>query len=81
MTHQLTHQTTAAEVCDRIGRRVIADRIGVGLTQVSNASVEGRFPAKWYIAMRELCASAGIDCPEGLFNFTGTAPTKTGDAA
>lgn len=81
MTHQLAQPATAAEVCDLIGRKAIADRIGVGLTQVSNAAVEGLFPARWYLEMRDLCRSAGVECPERLFNWKGPTHSTSGDAA
>lgn len=59
----------ASDICDALGRKAIADRIGVGLTAVSNASVDGGFPAKWFAVLREMCAEVGIECPERLFNF------------
>lgn len=62
-------QVTASDICDALGRKAIADRIGVGLTAVSNASADGGFPAKWFAVLREMCAECGLDCPEHLFNF------------
>jgi hypothetical protein len=67
--HSQTH--TAATICDMIGRKAIADRVGVKLAAVSNASTEGMFPAKWFAAIKSMCGEAGIDCPESLFRFAG----------
>ena len=60
---------TAADICDALGRKAIAERIGVGLTAVSNASVLGQFPAYWYLAIREMCAESGLPCPDAMFSF------------
>ncbi len=73
----------AKTICDAIGRKAIADHIGASLTAVSNASTEGKFPARWYRGIRDLCAGAGIPCPDDAFNFirpiNPNAPTE--DAA
>lgn len=80
MDHNLPHKISAKEVCDVLGRRAMAKRLGVGVTQISNASVEGQFPARWFAILRDMCAEAGIDCPEYLFTFIApTAPQE--DAA
>ncbi|MFC3059493.1 hypothetical protein [Paenirhodobacter populi] len=60
---------TAKDVCDQLGRRAIAERIGRSVTAVSNAAVEGAFPPSWYIVLRDMCAAHGVACPEYLFNF------------
>ena len=80
MDHSNT-PVTAAVICDLLGRKVMAAELGVGLTAVSNASVEGRFPAKWYVAVRKMCEAAGIDCPESLFNFVLPSTSSSEDAA
>ena len=72
-------QTTASDICDALGRKIIAQKLGVGITAVSNASVQGRFSARWYVAIKSLCADAGIDCPDELFSFihVGAPQTQT----
>lgn len=60
---------SAKDVCDRIGRGVIAEAVGVGLTSVSAACVCGRFPASWFIVIRKLCVDRGFACPVDLFKF------------
>lgn len=72
---------TVGDLCDVIGRKVIARHIGVGLTQVSNAAVEGRFPAKWFDVIEKLCARRGVDCPRELFSFTRLPAAETSEDA
>lgn len=72
-------KSSVAMICDTIGRKVVADRIGVGKTAVSNAVVEGIFPARWYREMRSLCAEHDLPCPDDLFNFV-SAPNEAGAA-
>lgn len=60
---------TASEICDRIGRKKLAERLGVGRTAISNAAVDGRFPAKWFMVIKTLCDEEGVECPLLLFNF------------
>lgn len=62
---------TVEDICEAIGRRLIADSIGVGLTSVSNAIVDGRFPARWFHVMDRLCTAASLPCPRRLFTFVG----------
>ena len=63
---------TVSDICDKLGRKAIAERLNVGATAVSNASVEQKFPAAWYAVIREMCGSSGIDCPLDAFNWKGT---------
>jgi len=68
--HASSPQTVSA-ICDTLGRKAIADRLGVGTTAVSNASVDGRFPAAWYLGIVSMCDAAGLHCPIMLFNWRG----------
>lgn len=61
--------STVADICKSIGRGKLAELLGVGSTAISNAVVEGRFPAKWYRVVHKLCVERGLDCPVALFNF------------
>lgn len=61
--------STVADICKNIGRGKLAELLGVGSTAISNAVVEGRFPAKWYRVVHTLCEESGLDCPVSLFNF------------
>ena len=62
---------TVENICEALGRRTIADAIGVRLTSVSNAIVDGRFPARWFHLVDHLCAERGLPCPRRLFTFVG----------
>lgn len=61
--------STVKIICDRIGRRPMAQALGVRPTAISNAVSEGMFPARWFVVVRRMCGERGIDCPEALFNF------------
>jgi len=69
---------SVSSICDALGRRKIADVIGVRLTSVSNAVSCGQFPARWFDAIEKLCADAGIACPRHLFSFAGVDKTHVG---
>lgn len=72
-----TPAPTVDQICDAIGRRQIADAIGVRLTSVSNAVTDGQFPARWYDVVEGLCAAKGLDCPRRLFSFVRPEPCET----
>lgn len=61
---------TVTDICDRLGRKNMAMRLGVKATAISNAVAAGRFPAKWFLVVREMCAESGVECPDGVFAFT-----------
>ncbi|MFD1481630.1 hypothetical protein [Paracoccus nototheniae] len=71
---------TVSAICEVVGRQAIASAVGVGLTAVSNAASENRFPARWFYAVRALCAESGIQCPERLFSFAGIDNSSAGAA-
>lgn len=53
----------------RLGRKQIADRIGVTDAAIGNALSDGRFPAWWYRDLREFCAEEGVNCPMAAFKW------------
>lgn len=63
----MTH--TSEQLINRIGRGVVASKVGVGLTAVSNAAVRGKIPASWYASVKRECDRLGIGCPTDLFSF------------
>ena len=73
-------EITVASICAAIGRQAVADAFKVGLTAVSNACVDNRFPAKWYLAMRALCEEHGLECPHSLFTFVAVTQQERGAA-
>jgi hypothetical protein len=66
--------TKASELADTLGRRAIADAVGVGLTAVSNAVIRGAFPSSWYVACQTLAAEKHCECPPALFGMKAGAP-------
>ncbi len=77
--------SSISEICDTIGRKRLAQALGVGRTQVSNAAVADVFPARWYAVVKALCDAEGIECPLTLFSFIaapeGEAPVAGSSAA
>jgi hypothetical protein len=72
---------TAFDLANAIGRKKIADTLGVGMTAVSNAVVRGSFPASWFLAIQSLSEDLGLEFeykPE-LFNMR-MAENKPDDA-
>lgn len=68
--------TTASILADAVGRKNMADALGVGLTAVSNAVVRGWFPSSWFLAVKALADRRGIDCPPDLFKMKpGASPS------
>lgn len=62
---------TTSHIADALGRKKIADALGVGLTAVSNAVVRGSFPASWFVAVSKLARDANVECPPHLFQMKG----------
>lgn len=60
---------SAHDIAETLGRRAIANRLGVGLSAVNNALDRGGFPASWFRSVRDMCRDAGLECPEDAFNF------------
>ena len=60
---------TAQHIADAVGRGKMADALHVGATAVSNAVVRGKFPASWFVVMRDLAGEKGVDCPAHLFGM------------
>ena len=58
-----------SHICDEIGTAALMRALGVGRGAISNARVAGKFPARWYLVVRQECAERGIECSPSLFNF------------
>lgn len=71
-----TLHPTTVEICNAIGRSLIAAHLNVRVTAVSNAVTDGRFPARWFLVMTKLCSEHGIPCPKELFNFVPPIPNQ-----
>lgn len=63
--------TTSIELANAVGRKEMADALGVGLTAVSNAVVRGWFPSSWFLVVKSLADALGHDCPPDLFKMKG----------
>ena len=68
-THTLPKDNDATRFADAIGRREIAEAVGVGPTAVSNAVVRGWFPATWFLILQGLAEKHGVDCPPQIFKM------------
>lgn len=60
---------TPEEIAGAVGRKELAERLGVGLTAVSNAVVAGAFPSSWYPVVSDLCRERNVACPLSAFKF------------
>lgn len=70
---------TALELADALGRRKMADRLGVLPTAVSNAVVRGSFPSSWFCECSRMAVEAGLTTKpeqlEGLFGMKPDTPS------
>ena len=60
---------STSDLADALGRKEMAKALGVGLTAVSNAVVNGQFPAAWFDTLEAMAQARGVDCPRDLFGF------------
>jgi len=75
----MTEDVSVRTICDAIGRGVIAGKLDVPLTAVSNAVRANRFPARWYAVVKSECDERHLSCPLWLFRFAGPADVSAGD--
>lgn len=61
--------TTSHDLADAVGRKKIADALGVLPTAVSNAVVRGWFPSSWFLVVKSLADEVGQACPPELFKM------------
>lgn len=73
--------TTASDLADALGRKTIADALGVLPTAVSNAVVRGWFPSSWFLAVKAIADRMGQDCPPELFKMRAHNPSSVDSAA
>ena len=60
---------TTTQLAEALGRKRMAQALGVGLTAVSNAVVSGQFPAAWFDTLEAMAQERGVECPRHLFGF------------
>lgn len=52
----------------KLGRKKMAEALGILPTAVSNAVVRGSFPPAWFNVCEAMARGHGIECPPELFN-------------
>lgn len=67
----MNKRTPSTEFADAIGRKAIADAVGVGVTAVSNAVVREAFPSSWFLACQKLASLKKVPFPAALFQQRG----------
>jgi hypothetical protein len=60
---------TVDKIAEKLGRKRLAELVGVGKAAVTNATTEGTFPASWYVIVSGECDRLGIECPKSAFSF------------
>lgn len=63
---------TTHDLASALTREKMRLALGVGRGAVDNAVVRGVFPPAWYMAIKDLAAKTGVDCPTELFKFNKT---------
>lgn len=58
--HKITDELDCEELCKRLGVRP---------RMINKVRHDRIFPTRWYKVVRDMCADAGIDCPEDAFNW------------
>lgn len=62
---------TTLDIADTLGRKAIAEAVGVVPTAVSNAVKRGEFPASWYFAVSALAKKRGLHVDPAAFKVKG----------
>ena len=60
---------STSEIASAVGRVKMQEALNVGPTAISKYVVAGKFPASWFIVLKNLCADIGLDCPPHLFGM------------
>jgi hypothetical protein len=67
-----------SDIIRALGAKKIASAVGVRHeSAVYNAASSGRFPASWYLSLRDMCVEGGHPCPESLFNWKSSMSTSS----
>lgn len=76
--HNTTHNKPGAvrRFVREVGREVLAERLGVGLSAVSNAEQRDTFPCSWAHVVADLCATRGLFVPISAFSFIGAETNR-----
>jgi hypothetical protein len=60
---------TTLSFANAVGRKNLADAVGVGPQAVTNAVKRGRFPSSWYVVGQSLASKVGVQCDPELFGM------------
>lgn len=60
---------TVSEFIETLGRQGFAEKTGFAQQSISRAISENLMPARWYLAVREICIARGIAVPDQLFRW------------
>lgn len=77
---QITEKIDAEAFLESVGRETLSDRLGVGLTAISNASVANKLSNGWYEAIEDICKDKGLEFPKHLFNMRGRSVENSENA-
>lgn len=62
---------TVSDILKAIGRKPLAEQLGVTVNAVGMAAINNSFPASWHMKVTELAGEKGIEVPYELFNWKG----------
>jgi len=61
---------TPKELISKIGRKQVLKRLDLrSNSAISNQIRDGRFPASWFVALRDMAREKGLDVPLDLFRW------------
>jgi hypothetical protein len=70
----------AKSLANKIGRKKLAETLGVVPTAVGNAVSRGCFPAAWFMVVSDLAEREGVNCPPHLFKMIPLDTTQSVDS-
>lgn len=65
-------KNAVADIIDALGYPKLEASLGLSHSSIRHARVSGRFPARWYLIVSDLCEEAGVECPKSAFAWVGS---------
>lgn len=62
--------TDTHNIAGQLGRQEIAARLGLSRSAVDVAVGRGKFPAAWFVILREMGREKNIEIPEAVFGWS-----------
>lgn len=59
----------ASKIIDALTVKTIVDNTGLTERNVRHAKSTGKFSARWFQVLRDLCIEHGVYCPEDAFSW------------